>query len=184
MLGINNRDLADFSVDIERTYELLADVPAGKTVVSESGFSTREQLDELERVGVDAVLIGETLMRADGHRGGLPRAHRRHRPAMTKVKICGITRLEDAELAIEHGAWALGFILWPPSKRYVEPGRGGRASPALVRRKVETVGVFVNQPLDEIAEPRRRRSASRTCSCTATRARRSAPRSRSGRARR
>jgi indole-3-glycerol phosphate synthase len=64
VLGINNRDLSDFSVDIERTYELLADVPAGKTVVSESGFSTREQLDELERVGIDAVLIGETLMRA------------------------------------------------------------------------------------------------------------------------
>ena len=65
VLGINNRDLSDFSVDIERTYELLADVPAGKTVVSESGFSTREQLEELERVGVDAVLIGETLMRAE-----------------------------------------------------------------------------------------------------------------------
>jgi len=64
VLGINNRDLGDFSVDIERTYELLSDVPAGKTVVSESGFSTREQLDELDRVGVDAVLIGETLMRA------------------------------------------------------------------------------------------------------------------------
>jgi indole-3-glycerol phosphate synthase len=64
VLGINNRDLADFTVDIDRTYELLADIPAGKTVVSESGFSTREQLDELERVGVDAVLIGETLMRA------------------------------------------------------------------------------------------------------------------------
>jgi indole-3-glycerol phosphate synthase len=65
VLGINNRDLVDFSIDIERTYELLSDVPAGKTVVSESGFSTREQLDDLERVGVDAVLIGETLMRAD-----------------------------------------------------------------------------------------------------------------------
>src|SRR3954465_3984016 len=64
VLGINNRDLSDFSVDIERPYDLLADVPAGKTVVSESGFSRREQLDELERVGVDAVLIGETLMRA------------------------------------------------------------------------------------------------------------------------
>ena len=64
VIGINNRDLDDFTVDIERTYELLSDVPAGKTVVSESGFSTREQLDELERVGVDAVLIGETLMRA------------------------------------------------------------------------------------------------------------------------
>jgi indole-3-glycerol phosphate synthase len=65
VLGINNRDLSDFSVDIERTYELLSDVPAGKTVVSESGFSSREQLDDLERVGVDAVLIGETLMRAE-----------------------------------------------------------------------------------------------------------------------
>ena len=64
VIGINNRDLTDFTVDIERTFELLSDVPAGKTVVSESGFSTREQLDELERVGVDAVLIGETLMRA------------------------------------------------------------------------------------------------------------------------
>ena len=64
VIGINNRNLTDFSVDVERTYELLADVPAGKTVVSESGFHSREQLDELERVGVDAVLIGESLMRA------------------------------------------------------------------------------------------------------------------------
>jgi indole-3-glycerol phosphate synthase len=65
IIGLNNRDLTDFSVDIERTYELLSDVPAGKTVVSESGFTSRDQLDALERVGVDAVLVGETLMRAD-----------------------------------------------------------------------------------------------------------------------
>lgn len=65
VIGINNRDLTDFTVDVQRTFELLADVPAGKTVVSESGISTRDQLDELERVGVDAVLVGEALMRAD-----------------------------------------------------------------------------------------------------------------------
>jgi indole-3-glycerol phosphate synthase len=64
IIGINNRDLTDLSVDIERTYELLSDVPTGKTVVSESGFQTREQVDDLERVGVDAVLVGETLMRS------------------------------------------------------------------------------------------------------------------------
>jgi indole-3-glycerol phosphate synthase len=64
VIGINNRDLGDLSVDIERTYELLSDVPAGKTVVSESGFSNRAQLEDLERVGVDAVLIGESLMRS------------------------------------------------------------------------------------------------------------------------
>jgi indole-3-glycerol phosphate synthase len=65
VIGINNRDLTDFTVDVDRTFELLSDVPAGKTVVSESGISTRDQLDELERVGVDAVLVGEALMRAD-----------------------------------------------------------------------------------------------------------------------
>ncbi len=64
VIGINNRNLADFSVDVERTFELLADIPAGKTVVSESGFHSRDQLDALERVGVDGVLVGESLMRA------------------------------------------------------------------------------------------------------------------------
>ena len=68
LIGINNRDLSDFSVDVERTHELLADIPAGKTVVSESGLYSREQLDELERVGVDAVLIGERLMRSEDPR--------------------------------------------------------------------------------------------------------------------
>jgi indole-3-glycerol phosphate synthase len=64
VLGINNRNLADFSVDVQRTFDLLANVPAGKVVVSESGIRHREQIDELEQVGVDAVLIGEVLMRA------------------------------------------------------------------------------------------------------------------------
>jgi indole-3-glycerol phosphate synthase len=64
VIGINNRNLEDFSVSLDTTFDLLVDVPAGKTVVSESGISTREQIEELERVGVDAVLVGETLMRA------------------------------------------------------------------------------------------------------------------------
>jgi indole-3-glycerol phosphate synthase len=65
VIGINNRNLDDFSVDVATTFELITDVPAGKTVVSESGISDRETLEELERVGVDAVLIGEALMRSD-----------------------------------------------------------------------------------------------------------------------
>jgi indole-3-glycerol phosphate synthase len=71
VIGINNRDLTDFSVDLDRTFELLSDVPAGKTVVSESGIHTRDQLDELERVGVDAVLVGESLMRAPNVEGAV-----------------------------------------------------------------------------------------------------------------
>jgi indole-3-glycerol phosphate synthase len=65
VIGINNRNLDDMSVDIETTYELMPDVPAGKTVVAESGISGREELAELDRVGVDAVLIGGALMTAE-----------------------------------------------------------------------------------------------------------------------
>jgi len=65
VIGINNRNLDDFSVDVQTTFELITDVPAGKTAVSESGIADRATLLELERVGVDAVLIGEALMRAD-----------------------------------------------------------------------------------------------------------------------
>ena len=64
VIGINNRKLEDLSVNLETTAELITDVPAGKTVVSESGYSRREQLEELERIGCDAVLVGETLMRS------------------------------------------------------------------------------------------------------------------------
>ena len=64
VIGINNRNLDEQRVDIATTFELMPDVPAGKTVVAESGISGREQLEELERVGVDAVLIGGALMSA------------------------------------------------------------------------------------------------------------------------
>ena len=64
VIGINNRDLDEQRVDIATTFELMPDVPAGKTVVAESGISGRAELEELERVGVDAVLIGGALMSA------------------------------------------------------------------------------------------------------------------------
>jgi len=64
VIGINNRNLDEMSVDIATTFELMPNVPAGKTVVAESGISGREELEELDRVGVDAVLIGGALMSA------------------------------------------------------------------------------------------------------------------------
>ena len=64
LIGINNRDLRDFSVDLQRTSRLLRELPAGITVVSESGISSAEQLHGLEQQGVHAVLVGESLMRA------------------------------------------------------------------------------------------------------------------------
>jgi phosphoribosylanthranilate isomerase len=63
----------------------------------------------------------------------------------TRIKICGITRHEDAHAAVEAGASALGFIFWPNSPRFIDPYRA-RAIAATLPPFVTTVGVFVDQP--------------------------------------
>ncbi|MGD9570869.1 MAG: indole-3-glycerol phosphate synthase TrpC [Thermoleophilia bacterium] len=65
VIGINNRDLHSLEVDMETTFRLLADVPAGTVVVAESGITHAEDVERLETAGVDAILVGEALMRAD-----------------------------------------------------------------------------------------------------------------------
>jgi phosphoribosylanthranilate isomerase len=64
---------------------------------------------------------------------------------MMFIKICGITRAEDAQAAVACGANAVGFVFWPESPRYVEPDRA-RAIIATLPSTVAAVGVFVNQP--------------------------------------
>jgi indole-3-glycerol phosphate synthase len=64
IVGINNRDLKDFSVDVERTARLMDEIPSGVIVVSESGIAAAEQILRLRERGVNAVLVGELLMRS------------------------------------------------------------------------------------------------------------------------
>ena len=68
---------------------------------------------------------------------------------MTRIKICGLTSLADAELAAGAGAWALGVILWPGSPRACEPEQAELIARTL-RRRAEVCGVYVNAPLDEL----------------------------------
>jgi phosphoribosylanthranilate isomerase len=70
---------------------------------------------------------------------------------VTRAKICGITRHEDAELAVESGAWAIGLIRWPGSPRACDPAVAAGIVRSL-RRRVACVGVFVNPTLDELAD--------------------------------
>ena len=63
IVGINNRDLATFKVNLQTTLDLLKDIPDDRIVVSESGISTRADVVALHRAGVDAILVGESLMR-------------------------------------------------------------------------------------------------------------------------
>jgi phosphoribosylanthranilate isomerase len=67
-----------------------------------------------------------------------------------KVKICGVTSLEDARLAVAEGAWAVGMIFHEPSPRSCAPGVAADIC-AELKRHAETVGVFFNHPLDEVA---------------------------------
>jgi len=68
-----------------------------------------------------------------------------------KVKICGITNLADAELAVELGAWAIGMIFFPGSPRRCSLEEAQRITAAL-QRKVELCGVFVNKPLEQVVQ--------------------------------
>ena len=68
-----------------------------------------------------------------------------------RVKICGVTRLEDALLAAELGAWAVGMVFAPQSRRRVSVTEA-EAIGAALRRRVEIAGVFVNEPLERITD--------------------------------
>jgi len=68
---------------------------------------------------------------------------------MTRVKICGVRRMEDALLAAELGANAIGFVFWPSSPRFVDPFHA-RPIVASLPPLVTTVGVFVNQPVSYV----------------------------------
>lgn len=63
IVGINNRDLTTFTVALQTTFDLLKDIPDDRTVVSESGIQTRQDVEWLEQAGADAILVGESLMR-------------------------------------------------------------------------------------------------------------------------
>ncbi len=63
LVGINNRDLQSFSVSLQTTLDLLKDIPDDRIVISESGVKTRDDVLKLQRAGVDAILVGESLMR-------------------------------------------------------------------------------------------------------------------------
>jgi len=67
----------------------------------------------------------------------------------TNIKFCGITNLEDAQLAHELGAWAIGLILWPGSPRRCMPAAGAEIA-ARLKRRLEVVGVFVNPTLEQV----------------------------------
>ena len=112
VIGVNARDLSTFEIDRGAQLRLLAEAPRDRIVIAESAIETRAQGAAAELTGANAMLVGSTLMRAPDP--GAKLAELVSRPL---VKVCGLTRQEDVDVAVEAGADIVGFILARESPR-------------------------------------------------------------------
>ena len=151
VIGVNNRDLTTFKVDLETTSRLMDKVPKGTVVCALSGISDANDVKSYQSQGVGAVLVGEALMRAERPDEFANRLLGSSRPTEyvherddVLVKICGTRTPEAAKVAAEAGADMIGIILVEGRKRCVStesalaiakavrttPKSGTRRSPA------------------------------------------------------
>ena len=112
VIGINARDLSTFSIDRNAQLELVAQAPRDRVIVAESAIHSRAQAAAAELAGADAVLVGTSLMRAPD-----PAAKLRELRSRPLVKVCGLTRQEDVDAAVDAGADLVGFVFAEGSPR-------------------------------------------------------------------
>jgi indole-3-glycerol phosphate synthase / phosphoribosylanthranilate isomerase len=112
VIGVNARDLSTFRIDRSAQLALLGLVPRDRVLIAESGIATAAQAAAAELAGANAVLVGSTLMRAPDPGAALQEILRR-----PLVKVCGLTRPDDVDAAVEAGADLVGFILAESPRR-------------------------------------------------------------------
>ena len=140
VIGVNARDLGTFRIDRNAQLALVAKAPRDRVVVAESAIHTRAQGAAAELAGANAVLIGTSLMRAP--EPGAKLGDLLSRPL---VKVCGLTRQEDVDAAVEAGTDLCGFIFAEGSPR--------RAPSVLdVPDTVLSVAVHVGEPEERGAD--------------------------------
>ncbi len=142
VVGINNRDLRDLSIDLNRTRQLAPRLGHDVTVISESGINTNAQVRDLSHYA-NGFLIGSAMMAYDDLNAAVRRV------LLGENKVCGLTRPQDAQAAYEAGAIYGGLIFVPTSPRAVNEAQ---AREVMNGAPLAYVGVFRNTPTAEVVE--------------------------------
>lgn len=140
VVGINNRDLRDLSIDLNRTRQLAPRLSHGVTVISESGIHNYAQVRELSHFA-NGFLIGSALMEEHDLDAGVRRV------LLGDNKVCGLTRPQDAQAAHQAGALYGGVIFAAGSPRQVNEAQ---AQAVIAAAPLKYVGVFRNQPIGDV----------------------------------
>jgi len=141
IIGINNRNLKNLAIDLATTKQLANLIPPDRVLLSESGFFHHHEVREHRKL-VDGFLVGSSLMQEQN----LDLAVRKL--IFGRVKVCGLTRPEDAQLAWNHGASYGGMILGANSPRQI----GIELASKIVKSApLKFVGIFQNRPTSEVA---------------------------------
>ncbi|AHB70182.1 bifunctional indole-3-glycerol-phosphate synthase TrpC/phosphoribosylanthranilate isomerase TrpF [Cronobacter malonaticus] len=140
VVGINNRDLRDLSIDLNRTRELAPRLGHGVTVISESGIHTYGQVRELSRFA-NGFLIGSALMEHDDLESAVRQV------LLGENKVCGLTRPQDAQSAWQAGALYGGLIFVGSSPRAVTDEQ---ARAVIDAAPLRYVGVFRDAPVEDV----------------------------------
>ncbi len=148
LIGVNNRNLATLTTDLEYGGRLLPAIPANVVRISESGLNTRADILKMAALGADAFLVGHALLldRDPGRKVG--ELCGRFAEHGTRVKVCGLTNAEDAAAADRAGADILGIIFAQ------SPRRIGLPQAAAIRQALPAArlcGVFMDQDLTVVA---------------------------------
>lgn len=144
IIGVNNRNLKDFSVDVRNAGKLRDLVPEGTIFISESGVKTREDIMAAEKMHADAVLVGETMMRSlDKSRKLMELSGR-----PPKVKICGMMHEEDIDTVNRLHADYAGFV-FADTRHHLSDETARKLKEGL-DPDIPAVGVFVDEPEEHI----------------------------------
>lgn len=148
VIGVNNRNLHDLSVDLSCVVRLVQSfatkIPKDTLIISESGIYTHQQVQALSKVA-DGFLIGSSLM-AEADLDSAVRAL-----IFGENKVCGLTRVSDVQAAYEQGALYGGLIFALSSKRRLDVPQA-QALIAQAKSPLRFVGVFQNQSIDFVAK--------------------------------